>query len=179
MEKTNAAAVKRIAITGPESTGKSWLASRLANHFNTLYVPEAAREYLAKLNRDYTLFDLTEIARIQLNSERDFEKKADRLLLYDTELSVIKIWSEVRFGKCDPWILEQYVQQSFDLYLLCNIDIPWEADPLREHPFQREFLMNRYTSELQKMQRKFVIINGMGEERLQNAIKAINELLYF
>ena len=124
--------MKRIAITGPESTGKSTIAQQLAGHFNTLWVPEFARDYIAGLNRDYTLTDLEKIAQGQLELQKKTEAQNPEIFFTDTELLVIKVWSENAFGTCPDWILEALQNQQFDLYLLMNIDLPWEPDPQRD-----------------------------------------------
>ncbi|MBM3435986.1 MAG: ATP-binding protein, partial [Bacteroidetes bacterium] len=125
--------VRRIAITGPECTGKSELAVRLAQHFKTLWIPEYAREFISKLKRPYTYDDILTIAKKQVTLENEASAKADKILISDTELIVCKIWCEFKFRKCHPWILEKINQQSFDLYLLTDIDLPWQPDPQREH----------------------------------------------
>jgi len=83
------------------------------------------------------------------------------------------IWSDYKFRKCDPWIVEQYEKQDFDLYLLMDIDLPWQPDPQREHPDKRKELFELYRNELERLNRRFTIVSGEGEERIQNAIRAI------
>ena len=112
----------RIAITGPESTGKSKLAQNLAGHYHTVFVPEYAREYIDNLNRPYNQEDILEIARARQDGRRG-GKEGKRILFCDTELIVTKIWSEVKYGICDPWILGEIESRKYDLYLLCYIDI--------------------------------------------------------
>src|SRR5687768_16496780 len=106
--------MKRIAITGPESTGKSTVAQQLSGHYNTLWVPEFARDYIAGLNRNYTLTDLEKIARGQLELQQKAEATNPEIYFTDTELLVIKIWSENAFGTCPEWILEALQNQQFD-----------------------------------------------------------------
>lgn len=167
----------RIAITGPESTGKSELAYKLANHYNTLWVPEYSREYLGKISRAYKYEDIVKIAQGQINSENNIAKKANKILFSDTELIVTKIWSMFKYGKCDPYIENNIVSKQYDLYILCNIDLPWEFDPLREHPDKREELLNMYIHELKSHNFRFSIISGIGNLRVQNAIYAIESFL--
>ena len=167
---------RRIAVTGPESTGKSWLAENLAAHYNTVWVPEYAREYLAGLGRPYCQDDILKIAAGQLNSESDGLKSASGYLFCDTEMLVAKIWSDVKYGFCDPWILSKAETHIYDLYLLCDIDLPWAYDPLREHPDRRQFLFDLYYDELSKRKFPFFVVRGIGETRLQMAINMINEL---
>jgi len=163
----------RIGITGPESTGKSVLAEQLAMHYRTSWVPEYSREYLEKIGRPYELEDILEIAKGQLQKEEEQSRSANRFLFCDTELIVTKIWSEVKYQHCDPWILKNIDIHRYPLYLLCDIDLPWEYDPLREHPERRSFLFDLYLKELSRRNFPFAVINGMGEDRLKNAIHII------
>jgi NadR type nicotinamide-nucleotide adenylyltransferase len=163
----------KIAITGPESTGKSVLSIQLAEHYGTVFVPEYARRYLDQLGRPYTKDDILVIARGQLQSEQEFLQKAKGFLFCDTELIVAKIWSEVKYGSCDEWILENMIRNRYDLYLLCNIDLPWENDPQREHPHLRQYLFDLYEKELTGRTVPFVVISGSGEQRMMNAVKGI------
>jgi len=165
--------MKRIAITGPESTGKSTLAQQLASHYNGAWVPEFAREYIANLNRPYTLSDLENIARGQLDLQQQTEAKKPALLFADTELLVLKIWSENAFKTCPAWILQALENQRFDLYLLMDIDLPWQPDPQREHPHLRQYFLDLYQTELEKLNFPYQIISGTNEERFQAALKAI------
>ena len=165
--------VKRIAITGPESTGKSELAEKLARHYDTVWVPEYAREYLEKLVRPYDYDDIAEIARGQLRNEEQVALSANRILFCDTDMIVTKIWSEFKYGRCDHWILDQVANHHYDIYLLCDIDLPWADDPLREHPGKRKELFEQYFQELQKRDFPFVVISGVGDDRTNNAILAI------
>ncbi len=167
--------ILRIAITGPESTGKSWLAGNLANHYHTVWVPEYAREYLENLGRPYQQDDIVKIAAGQLFHEESKAKAASGYLFCDTELLVTKIWSEVKFGMCDSWILSGIETHRYDLYLLCDIDLPWEYDPLREHPNQRQFLFDRYQKELSSRNFPFFVVNGADGSRLHKAIDIIEE----
>lgn len=170
--------VSRIAITGPESTGKSWLANELAKKYQCMWVPEYARTYLEKLNRPYTYDDILAIAHGQMAGENIALLTADRFLFSDTECLVTKIWCDVKFGKCHEWISQQIEQMPHDLYLLCDIDLPWEPDPLREHPHLRKYLFNLYFDELKARNLPFEVVSGTGEARLQCAIDAINKWLH-
>ncbi len=166
----------KIAITGPESTGKSTLCKHLAYHYRTTWVPEFAREYIGQLNRPYQYEDLLEIAKGQFESQRHKLKYTDRYLICDTELLVIKIWSEHKYGKVDPFILREYQKQNFDLYLLSDIDLPWKFDPQREHPDKRQFFFKWFEKELKAKQANYRIISGKEEERLQMAIHFIEQI---
>jgi NadR type nicotinamide-nucleotide adenylyltransferase len=166
--------LKRIAITGPESTGKSMLAGQLAAHYGTLWVPEYAREYLNGLNRPYEQDDLPKIARGQLDDEDRLARQAGTFLFCDTELLVIKIWSLYKYHRCDPWIVQQLATHPYDLYLLCDIDLPWAEDPLREHPTLRKYFFDWFYRELVQMKAPLRVVSGLGEERLRNAVSIVD-----
>jgi NadR type nicotinamide-nucleotide adenylyltransferase len=165
--------ILKIAITGPESTGKSMLAEQLAKHFNTVWVPEHAREYISKLKRKYEQEDILHIAKGQLEREDQALLHAKDFLFCDTEFLVTKIWSEHAFGNCDPWIQKKFTTHIYDLYLLMDVDLPWEYDPQREHPHLRSFFLNWYKNELTKHKLPFRIISDSGEKRTLNAINSI------
>jgi NadR type nicotinamide-nucleotide adenylyltransferase len=167
--------VRRIAITGPESTGKSRLAENLAKEYKCSWVPEYAREYLAKLDRPYRYDDILEIARGHITRENNTISSSDKFLFNDTECLVTKIWCDVKFGKCHEWIIQQLDKRPHDLYLLCDIDLPWEPDPMREHPHLREYLFNLYYEELKLRKLPFEVITGIGNARLLFAIDALNK----
>ena len=168
--------LKRIMITGPESTGKSWLAAKLAEHYQTEWVPERARSYLAEIHRPYQEEDLLQIAREQLELEDSLASGANKFLFCDTGMLVLKVWSEHSYGRCHPFILEQLQKREYAFYLLPDIDMPWEPDPQREHPHMREYFFNLYRKELQAMQKQFAIISGVGGERLQKAINVLDKV---
>ncbi len=167
----------KIAVTGPESTGKSLISQQLADHYTTVWVPEFARVYLLQIERQYTYDDILEIARGQVKSEQAFVPIAGRVMFSDTELLVTKIWCEVKYGKCHPWIEAQLQQQQYDLYLLMDVDLPWEYDPMREHPDSRDHLFGLYKNELDRLGANYRIVSGTGEERLKNAIGYVDEVL--
>jgi NadR type nicotinamide-nucleotide adenylyltransferase len=169
--------LKRIAITGPESTGKSDLAKALAEHYQTVWVQEYARDYLNNLNCPYDYKDILKIAKGQVKAEEKILKYSNRLIFVDTEMIVLKIWCEVKYGKCHPWILDRLTEQNFELYLLTDIDLPWQPDPLREHPNKRRELFNLYLDELKKRNLPFEIINSFGQQRLLNAIMHVEKRL--
>lgn len=168
-------AIRKIAITGPESTGKSMLAKQLAHHYKTAWVREYAREYLDLNGPAYTEKDLLAIAKGQLENETRTLKQASGFLFCDTEFIVMKIWSEVKYGRCHPWILQQVEEHTYDLYLLCDINLPWEYDPLREHPEMRKKLFELYCRELNTYGFPYFIVSGNGSKRLENAKKIISE----
>jgi len=168
--------IKKIAITGPESTGKSMLSQQLAKHYHTVWAPEFARSYLAGLNRTYKENDILYIARQQIFEEERQSLAANRFLFCDTEPIVTKIWSEVKYGRCHPWIVQTIETHPYDLFLLCDIDLPWESDPLREHPDKRKFLFDLYFNELTNHKFPFFIVRGYGQERFNNAVEIIDKL---
>lgn len=168
--------IKRIAITGPESTGKSILARQLADHYKTVWVPEFAREYIGNLNRPYFAEDILIIAKEQLQRENLLAQNANKFLFCDTELIVTKIWIEHAFKSCPEWIVENLIKHKYDLYLLTNIDIPWEKDPQREHPHLREYFFGLYLKNLKSRTLPFNIISGLKEERLMNSIRIIDKM---
>lgn len=169
--------IKKVVVIGPECTGKSELSEFLAEHFNTRWVPEYARAYLDTLERPYEKSDLLNIAQGQLQSEDSLLLKANDVLICDTNLLVIKIWSEFKYGHCDLEIRQLISSRTYDLFLLTSIDIPWEYDPQREHPDQRTTLWEIYKSELEKQNTPVVEIKGEREMRRETAINSIEQLL--
>ncbi|MBP7497265.1 MAG: ATP-binding protein [Bacteroidales bacterium] len=169
----------KIAITGPESTGKSSLAEYLALHYNSVWVPEFAREYLNTINREYNYDDILIIAKKQIKKEESFANKANGILFCDTELLVTKIWCEYKYKQCHNWILDNILKHKYNLFLLCDIDLEWKADPLREHPNARKELLNLYIRELEFYNFPYYIVSGKGQDRFDNAINYINEYLKF
>ena len=169
---------KRILILGPESTGKSTLAEKLAKHFAEPWVPEVAREYLELLDRPYAYEDLLQIGRQQMQLEDELAGAAKNYLFCDTDLRVIQVWSQHRYGKVDPWVLQEMEQRTYDLILLCAIDLPWQADPLREHPDLgiREQLFEQYLEITQQSGFSFQIISGDASARLTTSVEAIHAL---
>lgn len=162
---------KRILILGPESTGKSTLAEDLANHFAEPWVPEYAREYLDDLGREYRYEDLLKIGKGQVALEDETAKKAEKYLFCDTDLRVIHIWSEHRFGKTDPWVLQQIGERKYDLILLTDTDLPWTPDPQREYPEleMRNYFLDLYTKLAEESGFPFHLISGDKDERLKKA----------
>ncbi|HNP07852.1 MAG TPA: ATP-binding protein [Cyclobacteriaceae bacterium] len=177
MEKNNPKKIKKIVIIGPECTGKSELSEYLSRHFNTCWVPEYARTYLDILNTPYQESDLMKIAHGQIKLEDEWLPEANKILICDTNLLVIKVWSNFKYGRCNEEILQMIKERTYDLYLLTYIDIPWQEDPQREHPDKREVLMKIYKEELEQQSVPVVEIKGEREERRANAIKAIEQLL--
>lgn len=160
----------KIAVTGPESSGKTTLASALATAFDTVYTPEFARTYLEETGGHYTFEDLTAIAKGQLAWENRDAALANGFHFCDTDLIVLKVWSTFRFGKADPFLLEQLAQKRYHIALLCRPDIPWAFDPLRENPDDRTQLLSLYREELTYWNIPFIEIYGSDfKDRLHQA----------
>jgi NadR type nicotinamide-nucleotide adenylyltransferase len=181
--------VKKIVIIGPESTGKSTLCKSLADHYKTAWVKEYAREYLLNNGTAYSFENLLTIAKGQVENEELGIKNLvaqssssppthHSPLIIDTDMYVLKVWCEFVFGQCHHWILNRIVERPYDLYLLCNIDLPWVKDELREYPdlTTREKLYHHYKDILVNQHTPWVDISGNYEERLQKAISAIDKL---
>ncbi|MFN7489250.1 MAG: AAA family ATPase [Chryseotalea sp.] len=168
--------VMRIAIVGPECTGKTTLSQQLAEYFKTEWVREYARGYLNKLAVSYQENDLLMIAQGQMRIEDEFAGSANQFLFCDTNLVVMKIWSVVKYKKCHHWIEEEMTRRKYHLHLLTYVDIPWEEDPLREHPHERDMLFKLYEDELKRVKVPYAIIKGTPEERLKQAINLVEEV---
>jgi NadR type nicotinamide-nucleotide adenylyltransferase len=180
--------IKKIVVIGPESTGKSTLCEQLAKHYQTLWCPEFAREYLLKNGTTYSFDDLATIAKGQIELENNYELRMmnDELnkqqatynkLFIDTDMYVMKVWCEFVFGKCHQFISDEIATRKYDLYLLSNIDLPWVVDELREYPDEqpRIELFNIYKNILENQTTPWQLISGTNEGRLQNAIQLIDE----
>jgi NadR type nicotinamide-nucleotide adenylyltransferase len=170
--------LKKIVVVGPESTGKSTLCEQLAAHYNTQWVPEYAREYLMTLGRPYTYEDLLHISRGQLEQENRIAASLKTpLLIIDTDMYVMKVWCEFVFGQCHSLILDEIVKRKYDAYLLCNTDLPWVADELREYPDleSRERLYHMYKDLMINQAVPWVDIQGGYEERFQKAVSFISK----
>jgi len=164
-----------IAIVGPESTGKTTLAKQLAAELNAELVDEYAREYLENLDRPYEKDDLFAIAKKQYENEQRALRCGKPFVVCDTDLLVIRVWSEVKYGEAPEEIAEIAAQQPPRFYLLTRPDLPWVADPLRENPDDREMLFETYERLLREMNVDFAVVDSIGEDRLkkaQNALKA-------
>lgn len=169
--------IRKVAIVGPECTGKSTLARQLAEHYQTVWVQEYARGYLDNLVRPYERRDLRTISHGQLRLEESWARRAQRVLICDTNLLVIKIWSDFKYGETDSEILESMKLDQYGLHLLTYIDVPWEDDPQREHPDKRAALYDIYLRELASARIPFTEIRGSEEQRMQLAIQAIDKML--
>lgn len=161
----------RIAITGPESSGKTTLAKDLAMIPNASLVPEFARTYLEERGGHYQQEDLLPIAKGQLEG---LEQANGEVVICDSDFLVIKIWSEVKYGSVDPEIRRLYEETHFDLLVLCTPEMPWEYDPLRENPNDRDTLFDLYTAELERAGKPFIKVKGNPGERLIAVRQTLN-----
>jgi NadR type nicotinamide-nucleotide adenylyltransferase len=183
--------IQKIVVLGPESTGKSTLCAALAAHYQTIWTPEYARQFLAEHGTKYSYDDLLTIAKGQIKNEDISiellgQKNADNQdhattnkLILDTDMYVMKVWCEYVFNNCHHYILEQINQRSYDLYLLCDIDLPWAADEMREYPEAgpRLELFTLYKDLLINQKTPWGIVSGTGNQRTKNAIQLIDQLL--
>ncbi|MFP5470355.1 MAG: AAA family ATPase [Bacteroidia bacterium] len=170
--------MRKIVIIGPECTGKTTLAGQLAEHYNTKFVPEFAREYLKEIGLDYTFDDVISMAQAQMDLEQRFQAEN---LFVDTNLYVFKVWIEEKYNNTVDWLEEQIAEHknSYHHYLLCDIDIPWQGDNLREHPNteDRQRLFNRYKELLEQDGTPFSVISGLGDARLKKSVEIIDALI--
>ncbi len=167
--------LKRILITGPESTGKSDLAVALASNYKGVVVPEYARKYIENLGRPYEYNDVEHIARQQLK-QYDESWVVQKWIFFDTWLIITRVWFEFVYGKVPGWMEECIRQARFDMVLLCATDIPWVSDSVRENGGEmREKLLDKYKYELDKFGLEWVLVTGTGDERLNRALNLINK----
>jgi len=164
----------KIAITGPESSGKTTLSEALCVYFNTPVIKEYAREFIENRKGKYECKDLDLIG---LGQKESINSVNNNLVISDTDYYVLKIWSEVKFGAVSKTLNKLEKENVFDLYILCAPDIPWEEDPLRESQFSRDDLFKRYLFELEKDKRNYIIVSGSKENRLNSAISKIKEII--
>ena len=169
--------MRKIVITGPESSGKTTIAKQIASHYKVPLVGEYARSYLNKLGRAYTQADLLEIAKGQIELENQALTMSNGWVVCDTSLEVIKIWSDYKYKACDPFILDALTNRLPDVYLLMTPDLLWEYDPLRENSLNRDELFQLYKKELTKLTVPFYNISGKGQIRFSMAQTVIDNLL--
>lgn len=169
--------LKRVAIVGPESSGKSRLTKELAAYYKTNMVAEYAREFFRDRNYEYTLGDLITITKCQMNNEEDVASQSESIIFCDTEMIVMKIWANEVFGEIPNWIQQEATEKKYNLYLLCYPDLKWEPDPLRVNPHNRQYIYNLFVKELEQNGCNYKVIKGIGEQRLKNAINFVDELL--
>ena len=163
--------MKKVVITGPESSGKSTLSKHLSESLFTPHVREYAREYIDSLDRGYTKDDLTQIAKGRMDLEEDIVCQTPSYLICDTDLLTIKIWSDYKYGSCDPEIITLLMDNLPDLYLLTSPEIPWKEDSQRENPDNREELFSIYKEEIIKLDIPYIVLTGTEPERLETAME--------
>jgi NadR type nicotinamide-nucleotide adenylyltransferase len=178
-EKAN---IIKVVLFGPESTGKTTLSQQLARHYNTVWVAEYAREYLQdkwnNTRKTCENSDLIPIAEGQMRLENELAKKADKVLLCDTDLLETKVYSQEYYGGfVDPRLDEAAKVNQYDLYLLTYIDTPWEADDLRDRPEQRQEMFDAFEKALKDHNKNYILLKGDKKTRLDKAVKAIDKLL--
>lgn len=181
--------IKRIVAIGPESTGKSTLCADLASHYNTAWVKEYARDFITA-HGDYTFDDLLTIAKGQVGLEDEIagsyelsamsrELSANSYALFiDTDMHVMQVWCEFVYNRCHNWILSQVASRKYDGYLLCNIDLPWEQDGMREYPDKkvREKLYHYYKEMMVNQAVPWIEISGNREKRKEMAVRFVDSL---
>ena len=172
----------RVVLFGPESTGKTTLSKALARYYNSVWVPEYAREYLQdKWNNERKTCepsDLLPIALGQMYFENELSQKTNTVLICDTNLLETKVYSEAYYsGSCDPLLEKFAIKNEYDLYLLTYIDVPWEADDLRDKPNSRKKMFQAFEDQLKKYNKPYIILKGSKKERLKLATEEINKLL--
>jgi NadR type nicotinamide-nucleotide adenylyltransferase len=160
----------KVAITGPESSGKTTLCQSLADHFNVGYIPEFARTYLEKTDGKYTQSNLDEMAQGQLKS---ILSVLHSITICDSDFSVLEIWSKYKYGNVSDLINEFVKKNIFDLHILCSPDIPWEEDTQRENPNDRDELFELYKASLEIHDKHFIVVSGSHKKRLKESLKNI------
>jgi len=169
--------IKKIAIVGPESTGKSTITKLLAKHYHTLWVAEFARYYCAALTAPCTMQDEINMFHGQVALEESILAITEKDFIFcDTTFLTVKIWSDEMLGETPQIVLDALAERTYDLYLLLDIDLPWQEDPLRDFPHMREHFMSTWHKELKNLNADYVVIGGI-EDRLQNAIAAVDKFL--
>ena len=172
--------ILKIALYGPESTGKTTLANQLADAFQTLWTPEFARDYLQQkwdsTQQVCEYDDLLPIAIGQTKLENEAVEQANKILFCDTNLMVTKVFSEWYYQKCDPDLQKAAKKHKYDLFFLTDIDVPWEKDDLRDTPDHREVTFDFFEKALIDNQKPYIKLSGNKEERLQKAIAIVHQL---
>jgi len=171
----------KIVLFGPESTGKTTLSGQLAEHYKTVWVEEFARDYLQeKWDRTQIICELSDIlpiARGQMALENKLAKQANRVLICDTDLLETQVYSEAYYGSCPAELKTAAKVNTYDLYLLTYIDVPWVPDDLRDRPNQRAEMFRYFEEALKKSEKPYVLLKGGQTQRLKKAIFEIDKLL--
>jgi len=173
--------MKRVVVTGSECTGKTTLAGDFARQFGTVWVAEYAREYLdrkvATTGLPLDERDVEPIARGQIVAEDRGAATAKRLLVLDTDLVSTTVYARHYYGACPAWIDQAARDRRGDLYLLCDIDVPWVADSVRDRPHHREHIHALFVEALNTLGAPYVLIRGSWAARLTTAVAAVSEVL--
>jgi NadR type nicotinamide-nucleotide adenylyltransferase len=169
--------VRRVTVTGSESTGKTWLAQRLAHRFETVWVPEFAREYLVQKGAPLDASDVEPIARGQMISEDDALRRARDLAILDTDLVSTVVYAEHYYGRCPAWVERSARTRLADLYLLCDSDVPWVADATRDRPYARQEIQAAFAEHLERYGAHYALVRGTWEQREASAVTAVEALL--
>ncbi len=169
--------IKRISITGPESTGKTTLAEKLAAHYKTIFVPDYSRAYIEKLDRKYNHSDVIQIAKSIVEQENKMLHFAHRILFSDNDLVNIKIWLQYYKWHVPDWLEQDIVKRKPDLYLLCEPDIPWIADEQRNNGHDRTELFQSFLNTLNSINSNFVRIKGTDEKRFLSAAEVVDNIM--
>jgi NadR type nicotinamide-nucleotide adenylyltransferase len=165
---------KIIVITGAESTGKSLLTEWLANHFQVRFIPEFARSYVENLHRKYNYSDVEKIAQQQIRELQKITELEYPMVFVDTWLIITKIWFEEVFGHSPQWLETAIKNTKIDLFLVCDTDLPWVPDPVRENGGERRlYLQNRYIETIQKYGFNYKIVSGENDSRNKNALQQL------
>ena len=170
----------KIAIYGPESTGKTTLAKQLAAHYKTVWAPEFARDYLQEKwdskKEICVADDLMPIAIGQMQLENEAVQKANTYLFADTCLMITKVFSEIYYGFCDAKLDKAARKHKYDLFFLTDVDVPWEQDDLRDAPNDRVATFEKFKQALVENKKPFIILSGSPETRFQKAVEVLTDL---
>ena len=168
---------RRVTVSGSESTGKTWLAERLAIHFGTVWSPEFSRDYALQKGAPLDASDVEPIARGQMRAEDEMLRRAQGLAILDTDLVSTVVYAEHYYGQCPRWIEEEARARLADLYLLCQSDVAWVADPARDRPHARHEIHTAIAERLQRFGATSVVVRGRWDAREATAIAAIESRL--
>ncbi|MCX6198232.1 MAG: ATP-binding protein [Bacteroidetes bacterium] len=169
--------IYKITLTGTESTGKSTLAEKLSIHYKTIHVPDYSRYYIGQLERAYAYTDVMKIAEEIIEQENNMIRQANKILFSDNDLINIKIWLQYYRWDVPQWLNDEIKKRKSDLYLLCDIDLPWMPDPQRSNPNDRTELFNEFSNELNALNANFKFVSGALTDRTEIAIAHIDTFL--
>jgi NadR type nicotinamide-nucleotide adenylyltransferase len=172
--------MKVLVLTGPESSGKSWLSAELQAHFGAELVGEYVRWFIEQNPRDTCLADIPEIARGQLRWEDEARARQPRLLILDTHLLSNMLWSQTLFGHCPAWIEQALLARRYDLHLLLSPEnVNWVDDGQRCQPElnQRQAFFDDTLAWLNQHRQTVQVVQGDWAERRRQAFEAVNRLL--